>query len=519
MNKEILIGIDLGSTNVKTTFFNKEGAILSVSTKEYPVYFPKPGWVEFNPLDWWESTRETIKFCLSKTSIDPGSIAGMSISGLGCCPVPMDENGVVLYNALPWSDQRAQKEVDFLINNCKEAIYSASGSYPTTMNAMPHLMWIKNNEPSVYKKIFKYTEASGFIVQRLTGEFIIEYASASFVEYGIDFKSLQFNKDLIKAMGLDFEKFPKLIANTQAAGRVTKKAAAETGLVEGIPVFCGGNDMPSAAIGAGAIKAGQAFLYTGTGANTTVITDQLFKTSPYLLNCLCINNPKIKLIDGVQGSIGFSLKWFRDNFGGLEKFASSVLNSDIDPFELMDVEASKTEAGAGGVIYLPFLQGHFSPILNPYAKGVFFGIGPTTSKAQMIRAIIEGCVFDNYQSLRIILDLGLKIDEIIFVGGPSNSNVWAQAVADVTNRKVITVNVSEAATLGNAIIAGVGTGIYGSFEQAIEKIVKVKKVFNPIENNNKLYSELYNLYLEIYEGSLTSFEKLARVKEKFNILR
>ncbi|MHB1347002.1 MAG: FGGY family carbohydrate kinase, partial [Candidatus Humimicrobiaceae bacterium] len=367
MKKEILVGIDLGSTNVKTMFFNKEGRVLSVSNKEYPVYFPKPGWVEYNPLDWWESTKNTIKSCLSKTNIDPASIAGISVSGLGCCPVPMAENGDVLYNALPWSDQRAQTEVDFLINNCRESIYAASGSYPTTMNAMPHLMWIKNNEPSVYKKMYKYTEASGFIVQRLTGEFIIEYASASFVEYGIDIKKLEFSKNLIDAMGLDYNKFPKLIANTQSAGKVTKKAADETGLTEGIPVFCGGNDMPSAAIGAGAIKSGQAFLYTGTGANTTVLTDQLFKTSPYLLNCLCINNPKIKLIDGVQGSIGFSLKWFRDNLGVLEKFASSVLDSSIDPFELMDLEASKTEAGSGGVIYLPFLMGNFSPILNPYA--------------------------------------------------------------------------------------------------------------------------------------------------------
>ncbi|MHB1347705.1 MAG: FGGY-family carbohydrate kinase, partial [Candidatus Humimicrobiaceae bacterium] len=133
--------------------------------------------------------------------------------------------------------------------------------------------------------------------------------------------------------------------------------------------------------------------------------------------------------------------------------------------------------------------------------------------------IIEGCVFDNYQSLKVILDMDVKIDEIIFVGGPSNSKVWSQVVADVTNRKVITVDVPEAATLGNAIIAGVGTGIFESFEEAVERIIKVKKIFYPIESNYKLYSELYSLYIQIYEESLGSFEKLAKVKEKFNILR
>lgn len=519
MNKDILIGIDLGSSSVKTMFFNKDGTVLAVSDQEYPVYFPKPGWVEYDPHDWWSSTKSTIMDCIKKTNIDPRSIAGISVSGLGCCPVPMDQDGNTLYNALPWSDQRATKEVDFLIKNCKDLIFAASGSYPTTLNAMPHLMWIKNNETDVYNKMHKYTEASGFIVQRLTGEFILEYASASFVEYGIDIKNLKYSEELIKAMGLNYDKFPNLIANTTPAGQVTKQAAQETGLVEGIPVFCGGNDMPSGAIGGGAIRAGQAFLYTGTGANTTVITDQLFNSSPHLLNCLCINNPKIKLMDGVQGSIGFSLKWFRDTLGGLEKNAVSILGNQISPFELMSAQAEKTEAGSGGVIYLPFLMGHFSPILNPYAKGVFFGIGPTTTRAQLIRSVIEGCVFDNYQSLKIILDMGINIDEIIFVGGPSKSDLWCQVVSDVTNRKVITVNAPEASTLGNAILAGVGVGIYSSFEEAVEKIIKIRKIFMPSGNRHDLYSELYELYIEIYEEALGSFEKLARVKEKYGIVK
>lgn len=517
--KDILIGIDLGSSNVKTMFFSKEGKILAYEAEGYPVYLPKPGWVEYDPNDWWVGTVKTIKRCISKENIDPKRIAGMCISGLGCCPVPMDEKGDIIYNAIPWADQRAQEEVDFLIKNCKDLILKSSYNYPTTLNAMPHLLWIKNNKPEIYKKLYKFTEACAFIVQRLTGEFILEYASASFVEFGIDIDKLQYNEELIEAMGLDFNNFPRLIANTEVAGTVTKEAANKAGLIEGIPVFCGGNDVPAGAIGAGAIKTDQAFLYTGSGSNSTVLTDKLHITSPNLLGCLCINSLKMKIFDGVQGSIGFSLKWFRDQLGGLEKNAAEIIGNSISSFELMDLETQKTEPGSGGLIFLPFLYGHFHPVLNPDAKGVFFGMSATTTRAQMIRSVMEGCVYDNYHSFNVIMDLGIEIKEIIFVGGPSNSNTWCQILSDVTGKKVITVNTLEASTFGDAIIAGVGVGLFNSFEEAIEKVIKVKKIYEPIEKNNKLYTELYDLFLNIYDSSLENFKVLSSIKEKYNVLR
>jgi xylulokinase len=431
----------------------------------------------------------------------------------------MDAEGKIIYNAIPWSDQRAQEEVDFLIKNCKEMMIESSSNYPTTLNAIPHLLWIKNHEPEIYNKLYKYTEPSGFIIQRLTGSFILDYAAASFVEFGIDIEKLEYNKNLIDAMGLDLEKFPKLIANTEMAGTVNKEAASETGLPEGIPVYCGGNDVPAGAIGGGAIRPGQAFLYTGSGSNTTVVTDKLSISSPHLLSCLCINSPKIKILDGVQGSIGFSMKWFCDQLAGIENTASGIINDSINPYELMTAEAQKTGAGSGGLIFLPFLYGHFHPELNPYAKGVFFGISPTTTRPQLIRSIMEGCVFDNYQSFKVIMDLNIDIDEIIFVGGPSNSDLWCQILSDVTNRKVITKHIPEASTLGDAITAGVGVGIFSNFEDVVDNVIKVKNVYAPDEKNHRLYEELYDLYIQIYSDSLESFENLANIREKYNILK
>jgi xylulokinase len=517
MKKDLLIGIDLGSSNVKTLLVDDQGRTLGIETEEYPTLFPKPGWIEYDPNDWWNAVKGTLRRLFARTKADPQRVAGIGVSGLGCCAVPMDEQGNLLYNALPWSDLRAQKEADFLMQNCRAEIAAACGLTPTALNTIPHLMWIKNERPDIYKKLYKFTESSGFIIQRLTGEFILDLASASFVEYGISLKTLDYDKGLIKAMGLDFEKFPRLLPNSRAAGTVTKKAAEETGLPEGTPVACGGNDLPAGAVGSGALHAGQAFYYSGTGSNATVLTDKLFSTSPDLLHCLCTHDPKVKMLDGVQGSVGYSLRWFRDTLGGAEQAAAQMLSGGAGAFDMFDVEAAKVAPGAGGLIFLPFLFGHFNPVLNPLATGVFFGVSPTTTRAHMVRAIMEGCVFNCYESYRHIEDMGIDYKEIIFVGGPSNSPVWCQALADTTNRKVITVSSSEPSTFGDAITAGVAAGVFSGFEEIVNRTVKQKKMYLPDDKRHAMYGALYRVYLDAYHGLAGSFKALSTARAEHGV--
>ena len=517
MKKDLLIGIDLGSSNVKTLLVNEQCETVAIESQEYQPIFPRQGWIEYDPNDWWNAVKNTLKKVLNRSKADPRRVAGIGVSGLGCCAVPMDEKGQLLYNALPWSDLRAEKEAEFLLNNCSAELTKACGLTPTALNTIPHLLWIKNERNDIYRKLYKFTESSGFIIQRLTGEFILDVASASMVEYGINIRTLSYDRDLIKAMQLDFDKFPRLLPNRDVAGTVSRQAAAETGLEEGTPVACGGNDLPAGAVGSGALFPGQAFYYSGTGSNATVLTDQLFTTSPHLLHCLCTHDPKIKMLDGVQGSMGYSLRWFRDTLGGLEQSASQILSGAVNPFEIMDKEASEVDAGAGGLIFLPFLFGHFNPVLNPRATGVFFGISPGTTRAKMIRAIIEGCVFNSYESYCHMEGLGIDYKEIIFVGGPSNSEVWCQTLADMTNRKVVTVSSSEPSTLGDAITAGVATGLFGGFEQVVKSAVKEKKQYWPDDRRHNLYKSLYGVYLGAYEDAQRSFKDLAEVRQRYSI--
>ncbi|MBC8387404.1 MAG: hypothetical protein H8E13_05065 [Actinobacteria bacterium] len=517
MKKDILIGIDIGSTNVKTVAFDSDFKILASETQEYTTLIPKPGWTEYNPEEWWDGAKNTLKRAIQKGQIDVKKIAGIGLSSLGCCPVPMDKEGNVVYNGIPWSDQRAQEEVDYLIKNCSEILLKKNKNTPTTMNAIPHLMWIKNNEPDIYKSIYKYCEPSGFLGQRLTGEFTMDFSFASSLDFGFDNQKLDWSEEIINAMGLDIEKYPRLHKNTESLSNVTKKAADELGIVEGIPVFSGGPDFSPSALAAGVLFPGQGFYSMGSGANMITLTDDKDISSPYLISIFHEKGPDLRMLDGVQGSIGYSIRWFRDQLGGLEQKAAEVLDNKIDAFEIITSEGLKTDPGSGGLIYLPYLFGKFHPILNPNAKGVFFGISPNTTRAQIIRSIMEGCCFDGYQSLKSALNIGLKVDEIIATGGPSKSNLWCQILADVTNIKIKTVNAPEASPFGDSILAGVGVGMFKDFEEVAKKAIKVEKVYNPDNRNHQMYEELFEIYQDIYQSLLDCFDKISAVHSKFKL--
>ena len=515
MKKDILIGIDIGSSNVKTVVFNEDFDVLASETSEYATIVPQPGWSEYRPDEWWDCVKSTLAVALKNGAVAPERIAGVGLSSLGCCPVPMDETGAVVYNGIPWSDQRAQDEVQFLTDNCKDMIFAKCKNAPTTLNATTHLMWIKNNCPDVYKRIYKYTEPSGFLAQRFTGRYTMDYGFASALDFGFDTAALDWDGELIEAMGLDKDIFPELHPNTEPLGEVTAQAAAETGVPEGVPVYAGGADLLAAALAAGAIHAGQGFYSMGSGANMMAITDNQEIASPHLISFIHPLGPQLRILDGVQGSIGYSLRWFRDQLGRSEQAAAA--ESDTTAFELLTQEGMKSKPGAGGVIYLPHLFGKFHPVLNPAAKGVFFGISPGTTKSDLIRAVMEGCAYAAYQSLKNVLDMGVAIDEIIVTGGPSKSTLWCQIMADVFARKLVTVRAPEASPFGSAVLAGVGVGLFDSFDEVARRAGQAEQTYEPDAGLAPMYMDMFALYEQTYESLLPSFDELARIQAKHEL--
>ncbi|HHT78675.1 MAG TPA: hypothetical protein GXZ93_02615 [Actinobacteria bacterium] len=515
MSKEYLIGIDIGSSNTKIMICDKKCRIISNEMEENEIIIPKPGWVEYDPNEWWRKVKLLLRKSLSKSHIESSEIAGIGISSLGGTVVTVNENGETVYNAIPWSDQRAEEELE-LLERKKDIIFKITGNIPNILNSTSKILWFKNKKPEIYKNIYKFFEPTGFLGLKLTGNFTMDWTFASGFDLGFDYKKLKFSDELVEKIGLDIDKFPDLHANTRSIGGINRDAALKTGLAEGTPVFIGGHDVVAAAVGAGAIYPGQGYFSVGSAANLLLMTDKDI-TSPYMLSILHIVNPKIRILDGVQSSVGFSLKWFRDNLGSIEKEISEKIGN-LSAFEIFDIQAEKASPGSGGLIYLPFFFGKFHPDFMKNTSSCFIGISPKTKREQIIRSIMEGTIYNMYENLESAFSLGIKVDEIITNGGPARSRIWCQIMADIANKKIITLNSPEGSPFGNIILAGVGSGLFGSFDEAIENFVIRGTVFNPDEKNHKLYMRLFGIYKEISASLKDNFTKLKELKTSFNLV-
>lgn len=506
MEKNAIVGIDLGSTNVKTVIFDQDLNILAHAEREIAMLHPRPGWTEYDPGMWWDYVRDTSRQALRESGLVPGAVAGIGVSSLGCCTVPLDRHGQHLYNAIPWSDQRAMAEVEHLEKCCRDDIYAACGNIPTVLSATPHLMWLKTHEPDIYRRMYRYTEAAGFLVQKLTGLFLLDYSSASALDYGFNTATLRHDASLISKMGLDVDKYPVPHDSRRTAGRLTEKAAGETGFEAGTAVYLGGLDIVTAAVAAGVISPGQVFCSMGSASNLMIVGDREAR-SPHLTSLLHPMDPQKRLLFGSQPATGFSFQWLSQQLCAQERGEAERDDSGISVFEVMTRKASQVPPGSGGLIFLPFLFGKFHPVFNPAATGVFFGLTATTTRDQMIRAVMEGCTYNMHETIESARALGIQLDEIFVSGGPAQSDLWCQIIADITRATVRTLRTSAASPLGNAILAGLGEGVWDGYETIRQKLVQTRKTYAPDPGCHDRYRECFDLYRQLDRDLQSAYAK------------
>lgn len=501
-----LIGIDVGTTGTKTILINERGETIARAFSEFPLHSPYPNWAEQDPGDWWKATLETLRKVISDSGVDSGDIKGIGLSGQMHSAVFLDRHYNVLRPAILWCDTRTTKQCQWITEKVSLENLVKYVSNPALEGfTAPKIIWLRDNEPETYKKVHKVLLPKDYIRFRLTGELAAEVSDAAGTLL-FDVRKRRWSEQMLKAIDVPIDFLPDCYESIDVCGRITEEVARMTGLKKGTPVVGGGADNTCGATGTGIVFEGRVLSSLGTSGVVFAHCDQV-KIDPHLrVHTFCHSVPNKWYLMGVMLAAGGSFRWFRDTFGEEEKRLEGL--TGIDAYELLSKEAAGVPVGSEGLIFLPYLMGERTPHKDAFAKGVFFGITNRHDKRHFVRAVLEGITFGMRDSLEIMRELGVRIEQIRVTGGGGRSPLWRQIQADVYGTEVVTTNATEGPAFGAAIMAGVGAGIFGSIEEATESIIKIVERTEPIAENLEKYEEYYNIYKSLYPKLKDSFREL-----------
>ncbi|MBQ8653401.1 MAG: xylulokinase [Clostridia bacterium] len=480
-----LLGIDIGTSGCKVALFRPDGSAAAQSTGNYPVEYPHPGWAQQHPDMWWEAACGCIRRVLEESGADPAQIEGVGVDGQSWSAIAVDEQGRVLTPTPIWTDTRAQAQCDGLRGRIgEEELFRCCGNPLQPSYTLPKILWYRDHMPEVYAKARWILQSNSYFVYRLTGRASQDLSQG----YGLscfDMSKRCWDTALADRIGIRPELLPPLYQCHEIVGNVTEEAAAQTGLAQGTPVVAGGLDAACGTLGAGVVKPGQTQEQGGQAGGMSIAVDEYAADERLILGCHVV--PDQWLLQGGTTGGGGALKWLRE-----------TCCPDLS-FEEMSSLADTVEPGCEGVLFLPYMAGERSPIWNPAAKGVFFGLDYMKGRAHMIRAVMEGVAFSLRHNLETAKAAGAQIGALRAMGGSANSLVWTQLKADITGHAIEVPSSDTATTLGAAILAGVGTGVYASFEEAAERTVRVQRIHQPDPEKKGVYDAAYQRYLELYE--------------------
>ncbi len=484
---KILLGIDIGTTGTKTVAFDVQGRMLAMGQSEYSVSIPQPNYAEQDPEDWWKAVCDTTRKVIREIPGGGESVIGVAVSSQAPCLLPMGKDGKSLRPAMIWMDRRAEEEARILEDSMgKGEVEAITGNLPDPFYIASKLLWLKKHEPEIFKRSSVFLQVNGYINYRLTGRYSVDNAHATLLQLR-DYSKDEWSEKLCSYCGVRPDQFPTILQSHERCGEVTDEAAAQTGLIKGTPVLAGTVDGAAAALEAGITGPGIVAEMTGTSTVMMIPNDRGIIEPAFIAVQHAL--PGIQLLLGALVSTGASLKWFRDELGEAEVRAAKAKNADA--YDLLTGLAEKSNPGSGRVVFLPYMMGERSPIWHTQAKGVFFGLSLSTTKGDMVRAILEGTSY----ALRHNLEVA--------------GNAGNQIKADVLGIPVLIPEASIGAPFGDAVIVGAGLGIYEDVDDALKKMVTIKESFQPDMENHKLYQELYAIYRSIYLNLREDFDKLA----------
>ena len=486
MGKNCVLAYDVGTGGLKAALYSEQGIQIDALFEEYQVRSYQETWAEQDPEAWWSGFCKTTRTLIEKHDIHGRDIAVVSFSGQMMACLPVDRSGSALRDCIIWADRRSTAQTKRLHERIDEPNYyriTGNKIYPTY--PLPKFMWLKDNEPELYKRTYKFLQPKDYLVCRLTGAFVTDYSDAS------------------GTAALDMRN-----RSTDSPGTVNRTAARESGLIEGTPVVIGAGDGPCGNLGAGVYSEGNAYIYLGTSSWVSAASRDVVVDPGMVLFNICSVDPNLIYVYGTMQMGGGSFQWLKNTICAVERVMAEL--SGESAYDYMSRQAETSPAGAGNLIFLPYLRGERSPRWNPTARGAFVGLTASHSRADIIRAVMEGVSFN----LKIIRDAlrsqGAHIEEMRVIGGGAESQLWRQIFADVFRESLRVPELREGATtLGAAVVGGVGVGLFEDYS-IVEKLNPIEFVHEPSADEQILnrYDNLFQLFNTVYEVLCPVFEKM-----------
>ena len=488
------IGIDTSTTSSKALLMDEQGHVAAVASSPHTLHTPKPLWSEQNPQEWWEAVAASIRAVLQKTGIQVESIAAVGLTGQMHGLVLLDGDGHVLRPAILWNDQRTQSQCDEIHQRIgKETFIRITGNVALTGFTAPKILWVQENEPDVFVRAKHILLPKDYIRYKLTGEYAMDKADGAGTVL-FDLKARNWSDEILSALEIPHAWMPSTYEGPEFTGRITEEAASLTGLKAGTPVVAGGGDQAAQAVGVGAVEPGIIGLTVGTSGVVFATTSSPLIESEGRLHAFCHAVPDRWHFMGVMLSAAGSLQWYRDTLAPNVSFDDLLL------------EAESIPPGSEGLQFLPYLSGERTPHPDPLARGAFIGLTLRHSRAHMTRAVLEGVAFGLKDSFTLIQNAGLGIiTQVRASGGGTKSALWRQILASVLETELVTVNTTEGAAYGAALLAGVGARTWPDVVSACMACVKITAGTLPDSIQVDAYRTGYTIYRGLYPALRSSF--------------
>ena len=505
--RDLLLGIDVGTTGVKAALFTVEGVLLAAHSVEHPTHHLRANWVEQEPEDWWRGVCGSVQHVLGQVPEAADRVAGLAVSSQAPSMIALDAEGQPVRPALIWMDRRAEAEAAQIAAQLgHDEVIRISGNRPDPYYVAPKIAWMRAHEPELFQQTRWFAQIPGYINYRLSGVMTLDEVHAGLTQLR-DRNTGAWSPGICGFCGLDPAKLPPVYPGHHIQGEVTPQAAAATGLRAGTPVMVGTVDGAAAAVEAGVAEEGIIAEMTGTSTvllipNSSQISEPAFIAMPHAL-------PGLHLLVAAMVSSGASLNWFRDQFGRWE--VEQAAQSGEDVFDLLTQQAAKAPQGSDGVIFLPYMMGERAPIWHTQARGVLFGLSLATERSAVIRSILEGTAFAMRHNLDVARKAGVQVTEIRSVGGGARSRLWCQIKANILGVPVAIPEAAVGAPFGDAVLVGMGAGFYPDVLTALKGMVRIRQIYDPDLEHAWRYSRQYALFRSIYTHLRDDFDRLAEV--------